>query len=555
RYQHDPKNLNSLSHNEVLAIHEDKHGTIWLATLGGGLNRLQPARRQFKHYREQQGLANDVIYGMLADEQGRLWLSTNQGLSCFDPQTEQFKNYDVADGLQSNEFRSAYHKSATGELFFGGINGFNSFFPKQIQQNAFVPPIVLTEFQIFNKPVAIGKKSPLQQHISEAQQIQLSYQQSFFSFEFAALNYLQPEENLYAYFLAGLESEWNEVGHRRQAYYTNVPPGHYTFKVKGSNNDQVWNEAGYAIDVIIHPPFWQTYWAYGGYTLIFIGLLLSYSKRHRYQLRQKQHELEREQAIAIQLKQADKLKDQILANTSHELRTPLNGIIGIAESLLKGAAGPLTTPIQANLNVIAVSGRRLIHLINDILDFSQLRQHKIQLQLKPVNVHTLVETVLMLCQPLIADKNIHLLNAISTELPLPLADENRLQQILYNLIDNAIKFTEQGSVQISAEVRSTPPRLAISVTDSGIGISETQLEIIFKAFEQGEGSTTRNYGGSGLGLAITQQLVHLHQGEISVHSQVGQGSQITFTLPIAEQPLSHHPHIISVLDKTPEQMA
>lgn len=180
RYQHDKQNPTSLSHNEVSAIYEDKTGTLWVGTYGGGLNKFDRVTERFYAYREKDGLANDAIYGILEDEQGYLWLSSNHGLSKFNPATETFKHYDVLDGLQSNEFNAAYHKSRHGEFFFGGINGFNAFYPERVKDNAYIPPIVITNFSIFNQTVNPGKTSPLQQHISTTQEITLSYKQSFF---------------------------------------------------------------------------------------------------------------------------------------------------------------------------------------------------------------------------------------------------------------------------------------------------------------------------------------------------------------------------------------
>jgi signal transduction histidine kinase/class 3 adenylate cyclase/ActR/RegA family two-component response regulator len=255
------------------------------------------------------------------------------------------------------------------------------------------------------------------------------------------------------------------------------------------------------------------------------------------------------EAKNIELQQLNQLKDEFLANTSHELRTPLNGIIGIAESLIDGATGQLPEQTNANLILIISSGKRLSTLINDILDFSKLKHQTLELQIKPIGLREIAALVLNLSQPLIGKKSLRLINAISPELPLAAADENRLQQILYNLIGNAIKFTESGTIEISAQVihssvlvdseRSTSNNelLAITVSDTGIGIPEDKLDKIFESFEQGDGSTGRNYGGTGLGLAVTKQLVELHGSKIWVSSTVDVGSKFTFTLPISQSQL------------------
>lgn len=241
--------------------------------------------------------------------------------------------------------------------------------------------------------------------------------------------------------------------------------------------------------------------------------------------------IEQVETTNTNLQRLDKLKDEFLANTSHELRTPLNGIIGIADSLLEGATGSLPATTQTNLAMIVASGRRLTNLVNDILDFSKLRHQTIELQLKPIEISAIVEVVLTLSKPLIQSKSLELINAVPENLPLVQADENRVQQILLNLVGNAIKFTAFGSVQVSADV--VDHSVAITIADTGIGISEDKFDRVFESFEQAEGSTAREYGGTGLGLAITKQLVELHGGQLSLRSTIGSGSSFTFTLPIA----------------------
>ncbi|MCW6036882.1 response regulator [Spirulina subsalsa FACHB-351] len=278
-----------------------------------------------------------------------------------------------------------------------------------------------------------------------------------------------------------------------------------------------------------------------------LGVLAAAFNRMAHQLQESFHTLEQKNA---ELQQLNRLKDEFLANTSHELRTPLNGIIGLAESLIDGATGELPEETKTNLAMISASGQRLSNLVNDLLDFSKLRHHRLDLQIKSVNLKSIAEIVLKLSHPLVQGKPIELQNKITDDLPLSAADENRLQQILYNLIGNAIKFTQQGEVAISAKVLTDTdiviesqdylatliqPNgcLAITISDTGIGISADKVERIFEAFEQGDGSTARAYGGTGLGLAVTQQLVELHGGKITVISQVDEGSEFTFTLPIA----------------------
>ena len=291
-------------------------------------------------------------------------------------------------------------------------------------------------------------------------------------------------------------------------------------------------------------PISQWFWLGGGLLAIFAGGLVFILVSAPAQLRKAVERAtaalrESEEALLranADLQRLDKLKDEFLANTSHELRTPLNGIIGIAESLMDGVTGSLPKQTRFNLSLIVSSGRRLATLVNDILDFSKLKHETIELQFKPVEMRSLAEVVLTLCKPLIGQKNLQLINSISLDLPAVSADENRVQQILHNLVGNAIKFTDIGTVEITAEVRRerSNSQLVISVCDTGIGIPEDKRDRIFESFEQADGTTARQYGGTGLGLAITKTLVELHGGRIDVESTVGVGSQFTFTLPVVE---------------------
>jgi signal transduction histidine kinase/ligand-binding sensor domain-containing protein/DNA-binding response OmpR family regulator len=526
-------NPRSLSSGIISTIIEDKKGVIWIGT-NDGLNRFNKTTQDFTAYQAKHGLVGNSVAGILEDKQGYLWISTNNGLSKFDPNTETFRNYDKRDGLQGNLFlpRSAY-KSITGELFFGGLNGFNSFFPDKLTDNSHLPPVVLTDFQLFNQSIIASETAPLQKHINFAKQIVLSYDQSVFGFEFVALNYRNSDKNQYAYMMQGFDKEWTYVGSsRRFATYTNLDAGKYTFSVKASNNDNLWNEAGTSVQVTILPPWWQTWWAYTIYTIIILGSIIGIFIAQQRKLEFTRAFNARLQNLNEQLQAANKLKDEFLANTSHELRTPLNGIIGIAESLIDGATGQLSKKTVSNLAMIVGSGKRLANLVNDILDFSTLKQKKLDLQLKPIALQEIVEIVLNLNQTIVQDKELQLLNSVTKDLPPVQADENRLQQVFYNLLGNAIKFTETGTIEITA--KATNSHVEIRVIDTGIGIPTDKLESVFGSFEQGEGSTAREYGGTGLGLAVTKQLVELHEGEIWAESVVGEGSQLIFTLPIAD---------------------
>ena len=519
-YQHDESDPNSLSDEGVMTICPDDSGYLWLGTYGGGLNRFDPKTETFRAYRKANGLPNEVIYGVLK-EGDYLWMSTNRGLSRFNTYTEEFRNYDIEDGLQDNEFNTgAYFQSRSGEMFFGGINGFNAFFPAKVLDNLTPPNVVLTSFK------KLGRQMQLESQPIDPGGLTLSYQDTVFSVEFAALDFAQPPKNKFRYKMVGFQDQWVPLENRHDMTFTNLDPGKYEFHVKAANSDGVWNDEGTSIDITIVPPVWKTKWAYALYVLATLTAVWWYVRSQR-------QKLAKERAISERLRTVDRLKDEFLANTSHELRTPLNGIIGLTQSLLDGAAGPVSSQLSANLTKVVYSGKRLAGLVNDILDFSKLKNQSLRLDLKPVDLHAITEVIFDLSRPLLGQKDVRLVNQISPEANAVLADENRLQQIMSNLLGNAIKFTESGTVT----VRSKPDgaMTLVEVEDTGIGIPREQWERIFKSFEQADGSTERHYGGTGLGLAITKRLVDLHGGEIWVNSQEGKGSVFSFKLPNAAQ--------------------
>ncbi|MFQ6677518.1 MAG: two-component regulator propeller domain-containing protein [Fidelibacterota bacterium] len=282
-YTHSESNPRTISSDRIKCIYLDQSDHLWIGTNGGGLNQFDFTSQTFKHYTEKDGLPNDVVYGILEDDHKNLWLSTNKGISKFNPAENTFRNFDIRDGLQSNEFNTgAYYKSWTGEMFFGGISGLNAFFPDRIQDDIYSPPIVITDFRILNEPVPIGvwegNRSILQNCIAETDVLTLSYKDRAFSFMFVALDFSVPDKNQYAYKMEGFDPDWiNTVASKRFAAYTHLPAGEYIFKVKGTNHDGIWNEEGVSLPIIITPPPWKTWWAYFAFYLailvLFFGII------------------------------------------------------------------------------------------------------------------------------------------------------------------------------------------------------------------------------------------------------------------------------------------
>ena len=529
-FKNDPENPHSLSHNTVLSFCEDHKGNIWIGT-SYGLCSYREETSDFQVFGIEEAFPNMTIYGVQEDEDGHFWISTNAGLIRFHPEQKTLQSFDVKDGLQSNEFnQGGYAKGHDGRMFFGGVNGITAFFPRDIQIDQTPPDLLITEFLVRNNPVTPQPgDGPLKEAIYLTESIVLPYRDYLFAFEFASLNFNNPEKNRYAFKMEGLDENWVYTdSSNRRATYTKLEPGHYRFRVKGSNSAGVWNESGTQIQLQILPPFYRTWWAYTLYVLATAGLIFT---MYTWRMRGVKSELGRQRVHNEKLQQLNRLKDDFLANTSHELRTPLHGIIGLAESLRDGAAGQLPPKADHNLDLIVQSGKRLSHLVNDLLDFSSLKSQNIQLNTKPVDLHSLADVIMTLLKPLAEQKKIGLINGIPTDLPSVEADEDRLQQVLFNLVGNGIKFTPSGSVTITAE--TTQSTVTVKIIDTGPGIPETEQETIFKSFQRGKAAKNSAIQGTGLGLALASRLITLHGGTIGVTNNPEGGATFHFTLPIA----------------------
>ena len=456
-YRHDPDDPTSLSYDKILSLHQDASGVLWIGTHGGGLNRFDPASPDdstFTRYGQQEGLDSEQIVGILEDDQGALWLGTSKGLTRFDREHRTFQSFDAEDGPGQDAYSwGAAARGQSGELFFGGTGGLTAFFPEGLEPDPHPPQVAITDFLLFNRSAPLADHSPVGD-TGDVPSILLTHREYVFAFEFAALHFARPDKIRYAYQLAGFDRDWVTADPgRRFAQYSNLAPGDYLFRVKAANPDGVWSPAGASVRVTVLPPPWRTWWAYGLYGLVLAAGGLGYVRSQQRKLQRERQATEREREVSARLREVDKIKDEFLANTSHELRTPLYGITGLAESLIDGARGDAPEAIKNDLAMIVASGRRLSHLVGDILDFSKMRHQQIALDRRPLDLRPLVDVVLALSRPLVGAKQLELKNSVPADLPAAEADENRLQQILHNLVGNAVKFTAEGAVEVCAERR------------------------------------------------------------------------------------------------------
>lgn len=542
QYQHTIFNPKGISNNNILCVarfKEDRKGLLWIGTQGGGLNKFDSIKGVFTDYIQKDGLLDHVIYGILSDGNEHLWMSTNQGLLRFNKKTEHFTLFDISDGIQANEFNSgSYCLADTGEMFFGGMQGYNSFFPSRVRLNPFIPQMVLTVTANLMEIATIGETSNTDTTLN------ISYSDAVITFDFAALDYTSPLKNRYKYRLTGVDKEWIDCPERKSINYSNLEPGGYTFHVKGSNNNGVWNEKGISVKIDILPPLWKS--DLFKMVIIALGLIalmiwykiwgIAHQKMKLEDLVSKRTKELNEatleaKKLAERAESANREKSKFLANMSHEIRTPMSGVIGLLDLVQDSN---LTQQQQRYISMIKQSADQLLMVLNDILDFSKIEAGQLVLDSVNFSLPSLLEDIRQMIIHRIEIKGISYSMDMDSCIPTVLnGDPIRLKQILLNLMGNAIKFTEKGKISLNVHLinRETDNvTIEFLVSDTGIGIPEEHLGHIFKSFTQADSSTSRKYGGTGLGLSISRQLVEMMNGSIRVDSIPEKGSDFRFSV-------------------------
>lgn len=604
---HEPNNPGSIRNNTINAICKAHDGTIWIGT-AGGLNKVvnhQEIRGTFKDFPhiifKSVNLAEDEqakgIDGIVEDDKGYIWLSSINGVTRMDPKTEKISE---DHSYKSNEYwHNAYFKSTNGMLFFGGQNGLDAFLPDQIVPNPFIPKVVISDLLLFNKPVQVGdtvnNQVVLHKSISELSEVVLSYKNNMISFHFAALHFARPSRNDYACYLEGLEKDWNYIGNKREASYTNLDPGKYTFRVKASNNDGIWNENGIALKIIIRPPWWKT-WVFricsvlflismaGGYYFFRINLLKKQKKILEILIKKRTKEVEdknallqqsseelnevntlleerqqfiEEQAEEIRLNNdwltsvnesmkrqsslleetnkelalSNSTKDKLFSIIAHDLKNPFNSIMNFAEILHKKYHEISEEKRMKFIDAIYESSNSIYELLEKLLKWSRMQTRTIGYVPEEFDIMDQMDEILQLNNHILEQKEITVKKAIKGSTTV-FADRNMLDTVLRNLIGNAVKYTEKGNIEIS--VSNKGDFSLISISDTGIGISEEKLPDIFNIDSKKTLPGTRGEKGSGLGLVICKDFIQANGGAIFIESKKGRGTVISFTLPCSK---------------------
>lgn len=536
--RHDPERPNTPSADFILAVHRGADGVLWLGTNGAGLDRYDPETGVFTHFSQaNSALPNDIIYAIEGDDEGGVWLGTNGGLSRLDPETGRFRNFGLEHGLQDMEYNAtASYRAPGGELFFGGIRGFNRFFADRVVGSGAAYPVMLTELRIRGVPMEVGGDSPLEVALPFSGPLRLEPDQRDLSFTFAALGFSEPGQTRYRYVLDGYDDGWIEAQAGRTATYTNLDPGAYTFRVQAADGSGVWSDEGAALSLHLATPWWVSGWAYLAYALLAAGLGMGFH-RIREERRQLLHSMELERVRSENLRELDDARSRFFTNVSHEFRTPLTLTLGPLDDLRTGFHGPLSEAVSAQVELAHRNAGRVLELIDQLLDVARLEAGSTRMRATRLELGAHVGRLMAAFTPL-AERSSVDLELAAPRGPVEIwADPAHLEKVIANLLSNALKFTDPGgTVQVTLSLEEDSARIA--VRDTGAGIPEEALPRVFDRFYRGENPNAEFRPGTGIGLALARELVHLHRGTLEVQSELGVGSIFTATFRLGRDHLA-----------------
>lgn len=516
-----------LSNLSVYSVAEDDQGTIWGGTQNG-LNRYNREKNVFERIYPNNPQLSPVINGIVPVK-NQLWLSTNSGIVRYSPLTDEYKEFKVQDGLQSNEFiLASYFKSPQGEIFFGGVSGFNAFFPDNIQDNLIAPVVYLTNLRILNQPVQINEPVDgtvvLSQSLANTKAIRLKHTAKSFTLEFTAPGTPEPTSIIYAYKMEGFDQNWIESDHtRRYATYTNLDPGTYTFRVKASNHRESWGNTETALTIEILPPFWATWWAKFFYLIVAVGIVFLVLRFAYIRIRER-NELRIERLKAKQQEDLNQTKMNFFTNISHEFRTPLTLIISPLEKMLKEEKDEEKRQV---FNLMHRNAERLLRLINQILELRKLEQGKMKLHVQEIEAVSFVSSIVGSFGDLAERKKIALTYEWNPDKIYLWYDSDMLDKCIYNILSNAFKYTpKEGKIHV--KINQDTENICLTIQDTGIGMDEATLQRMFERFYQGEDPYTTQ--GSGIGMHLTKNIVEQHGGTITAISEKGVGTTVTLRI-------------------------
>ena len=526
-----------LTYEWLQCLYEDSNGNLWAGSDGGGLNLYDKDSDSFISVNKRYNLQTDVINNIQEDESGNLWLGTGSGLVRLtispDALTASSRTYTTTDGLPDNSFiRNAVAKASDGRLFFGGHNGYASFYPQKVKEDEVVPPVAITSISVFNTPLdefPSEVRNEITPNSSDfANELVLDYNRNHFSIEFSSLSYANPSKNKYAYKLEGYDTDWQYTGaSSRVANYNNLKSGLYTFHLKASNENGLWNEQERVLRIHILSPPWKTAWAYGLYILLLSVIVFVTYRMLKQRIREKQAQ-ELQKMELVKTKEINHAKLQFFTNITHEFLTPLT-ILSASLDEMKIQAPQLDDFYK----VMSDNINRLIRLLQQILEFRKAETGNLKLKVSEADLVSFVRKEVDAFRPLMKKKNMQFNFSCRSDLIIGYFDPDKLDKILYNLLSNASKYNrEGGTVDVNLSLSDREDVITLSVKDNGQGISKEGMRNLFKRFYEGD-YRRFNTIGTGIGLSLVKDLVSLHEGSIRVESEEGRGAIFIVTLPIS----------------------